>query len=167
MKYQYPITATNRGGESRTFYDADALWSFIRDPNVGRVGGYWLETYYGLTGNHKLTRLHSTDTLAWWRNSYENDWILRDDRGSVVDKNQVPAPPRPARGWSLRYEKRQEDKRRAAERGDPIPGTGKGRRYWRRSKSWTKNGRNGAHNQRKGIKLYEDPRIERGDFDDL
>jgi hypothetical protein len=171
MEYQFPLTAIHRNGTTRVLEDAKSFLEFARDSTNGNVGAYWLETYQGW-GSERLVRLYAKDTLRW-RTGVENDWIVRDTRGRPVDKEKVTLPPgqklKPvvynyAGNWGIRRAQRDKAIARAMELGLPIPGIRK--RRWHR-KSSTINGRNGAHNQRKGIKLYEDPKIKRGDFDDL
>lgn len=162
MNYQFPLVATNRGGDTRLFYDADSFRAFAYDRSNGGVGGYWLEAYITFnSGKRRLERLHSRDTISWWSGSAENNWIVRDNAGRVVDKEHFKV----SYSWTF---PRWERARRAAEQGLPIPGTGHCRRYKHsRQGAWTKNGKNGAHNQRKGIKLFEDPLIRRGNLEDL
>lgn len=172
MEYQYPITAISRGGESRIFYDADALWAFIRDRSIGKVGAYWTEARgFCLSEKRPLTKVPDGADHRFWHGLTRNEWILRDNAGRPVDKEQIPAPPviyRSTSRWARSTRYCDKAKRHAAELGLPIPGTGMCRRYKHsRQGAWSKKGKNGAHNQRKGIKLYEDPIIRRGDIDDL
>jgi hypothetical protein len=132
MDYLFPITAINRGGETRIFYDAEALWAFIRDRNNGNVGGYWTESY-GWRFNDRpraLIKVCDNADSRFWTDIYRNDWILRDDRGRAVDKERIPAPPFQSKSkWLARWNQRYGGKDRAAELGLPIPGTGHCRRY--------------------------------------
>ncbi len=160
MIYTYPLIALNREGETRLFYDAETFCAFAHDRSNGRVGGYWLEYYSGWGERTRLVPAAAAEVYTYQRPDI-NDWIVRDDRGRVVDIRDFPRP-RYRPYWAYgRYR----DQRVAAERGLPIPGSG--HRRGRSRKKWTKNGRNGAHNQRKGVKLYEDPRIANHEFDDL
>ncbi len=167
MEYQFPLTAIHRNGTTRVFNDAKSFLEFTRDRSNGNIGGFWAETHMHWNGNRKMLRLYSESSLDWWT-GVQNDWIVRDDYGRPVDKSKIVLPDGevfPVQGyWNKRFARQKEAVAHAMEKGLPIPGTRK--RRWHR-KSSTHHGRNGAHNQRKGIKLYEDPKIKNGDFDDL
>lgn len=160
MEYQFPLTAINANGETRIFNDADSFRKFAFDRANGGVGAYWMEAYQHF-GSVRLIRLYQESTIRerWYPSAAKNNWIVRDNRGRVVDKQDFYIP----YVWPYGYRWTAE-RQKAAENGLPIPGTGK--RRWHR-KSSTHHGRNGAHNQRKGIKLYEDPKIRNGELDDL
>lgn len=162
MNYQFPIVATNRDGETRVLNDHQSFCDFAFSRVNGRVGAYWNESGGFSFGNYRgPTKVPEDADPRFWHHIVKNDWIIRDNCGRVVDKEDFKLPYIGYWGNMRRL-----DQRRAAEQGLPIPYTGT-RRRWRSSKKWTKNGRNGAHNQRKGIKLYEDPLIKRGEIDDL
>lgn len=164
MKYQFPIVAINRDGKTHTLDTLKDVEDFCNDRKNGKVGGYWYEYYfYGWEQEKRIPDLrksYSPTSFDLFGNFTENDWILRDNAGKVVDRKQL-FPPRP---MYHHYNKVMAEKRAYAEKGLPIPGAGK-RRCHRKSAS--DKGRNGTYNRDKGLKLYEDPRIERGDFDDL
>lgn len=172
MDYQFPLVATNRDGKTRIFYDADTFRAFAFNRQVnGNVGGYWIERYeYTLKNERRLARIYTLEGMRLWNKPTQNDWIVRDNAGRVVDKEVFKTSLRTnfnsGSKWDRMFRRREIEVARAVERGGPIPYVGRGRR-WRSSKKWTKNGRNGAHTQRKGIKLYEDPLIKGRDFDDL
>ncbi len=57
-----------------------------------------------------------------------SEWIVRDDAGHVVLRNDIRAPYRPlARGYYSQYQKRLAEKQHAADLGLPIPGIHKRR----------------------------------------
>lgn len=159
MEYQFPLIAINRNGETRIFNDADSFREFAFDRKNGGVGGYWMEHYGCFWGiKPKLTRAYSEWGVETFRGA-ENNWIVRDNCGKVVNKKDFEVPHK----WTWQ---RHLDARHAASLGLPIPHTGKGRR-WRSGKKWTKNGRNGAYNRSKGLKLYEDPKVRDSNFDEF
>lgn len=160
MDYQFPLVATHREGNTRIFDDAESFRAFAFDRANGGVGAYWMEgyTYYGSV---RLFRIHNESTIRerWYKDCAKNTWIVRDNRGRVVDKKDFYVPYVWPHGylWSA-------ERQHAAENNLPIPGTGK--RRWHRKSSSVK-GRNGAHNRRKGIKLFEDPLIKSGNVSEL
>jgi hypothetical protein len=163
MNYTYPLIATSRSNETRIFRDADTFLAFARDRRNGGVGAYWLEARVNLFSGKspKLFRASEGGLFDRWRETTRNEWIVRDDRGRVVDRAEIAA----AKGdGPRRYYRYRADVVLAAKLGLPIPGTSNRRGG---NKRYSKNGRNGTYNRDKGLFLFEDNEIARGNFTDL
>jgi hypothetical protein len=116
MNILYPVVAINRDGTTELLYNYEEVCAFVR---THRVGNTWeFHTYRAVYSRGEFTRDYFTKFF---------DWILRDDRGRKLSPNDFPTT-YSVGYWSDRWEKRQEEKRHAAETGLPIPGTGKRKR---------------------------------------
>lgn len=156
MEYIYPITALSHTGESVMLHTERQAGEFLR---THRVGVFWNGVINYWQDYSKERRRPQLSDLTLSRYTViEYDWIMRDDWGRVVKPQEVALPSSP-------YDHHRKA-RRAASLGLPIPCTGK-RRRWHRNSSWSKKGKNGAYNQAKGLKLYEDGLITSGHYQDL
>ncbi|RYE96180.1 MAG: hypothetical protein EOO77_41475, partial [Oxalobacteraceae bacterium] len=93
MNYTYPLIATSRSNETRIFRDAETFLAFARDRRNGGVGAYWLEARVNLFSGKspKLFRASEGGLFDRWRETTRNEWIVRDDRGRVVDRAEIAA----------------------------------------------------------------------------
>lgn len=84
MRYTFPIIAINRDGNTHLLYTVQEVLNFVYSTRQHRWGGYNVGQYW-------------TDYASSWdrykNNGHHNEWILRDDRGCVVDWNEF-VPPR-------------------------------------------------------------------------
>ena len=100
MHYLYPLVATSRTGETRLLYTREAYYAFLSNKVIGERFTRSIRKFN-----------HWTRVYEWL--DVEVDWILRDDRGRVVDPDPLDRRP----DW-FRF-------RRAAEfehRNGPVPG---------------------------------------------
>ena len=125
MKYLFPLVATNRDGQTRIFNDAASFRAFAFDRTNGGVGAYWMEARDFFGNRRQLFRIYEESTIRerWYRSGVKNTWIVRDDRGRPVDKDEFIV--KDTRRYSYRWT---EERQKAAEQGLPIPGTGKRRK---------------------------------------
>jgi hypothetical protein len=125
-KYLYPLNAVHKSGFVFLLYSLEEVHDFIR-----KYGRFY----------EKRVSCHTT-----W-NPYTsvlviNDWIVRDDRGQIVKYDDIPSLPYSG-GWWIR---KQEERKAAAEKGLPIPGTRK-RRWHKMNHQRKKNGGKGVRNK--------------------
>lgn len=80
--------------------------------------------------HRQVVRRYDLDGSIAWEHAIECEWIARDSFGRIVESRDLPDAPRATIGW---WNKRQIVARHAAERGMPIPGTGRHGRCGRRT----------------------------------
>lgn len=120
--YAYPLIATRHDGKTyvaHTIREAIAMFA-----PLGAISDNLLDRC--------VTRYVTPDGHEVYEEGYRfNHVIVRDDEGRVVHDRDIPLPERANRP---RYLRRLDEKRLAAERGLPIPGTGcrRNSRYYRR-----------------------------------
>jgi hypothetical protein len=119
-----PFILIRKDGKTWVYYDLSELAAAARDAQI-QVHTYW---YF-----YEHQSIKGPDG---WKREYtrvENDFIVRDDRGSRVSSEDIRAAlPSPTRrilpdDW---WNRRDDEKRHASDLGLPIPGTGKRRRRY-------------------------------------
>lgn len=115
--FTYPFTAIRANGETIIAAGPTEAAAF----NRLRPGPRHVEGYLWITAMR-------ADGPIWAERKTHHEWIVRDAYGAVVLHEDLPRTDAPRRSWLRR---RVIDARAAAERGLPIPGTGKGHRYSR------------------------------------
>lgn len=118
-----PFILIRNDGKTWVYYDLSELAAAARDAKIYIRAEFWYfyecRTIKGPTGK--------------WDREYvrvENDFIVRDDRGTRVSPEDIRAATPPVRGMPHWLDRHTDQKHRASELGLPIPGTGKRRRRY-------------------------------------
>lgn len=72
--------------------------------------------------HREVVRRYDLDGSIAWEQTIECEWIARDSFGAVVESRDIPDAPRTRASW---WERRRAAVNAAAERGLPIPETGR------------------------------------------
>lgn len=113
--FAYPLIAIRNDGATITAYTPEEASAFNRLR----------------PGRHHVERIHyiavmGRDGPVWRESTVRHEWIIRDDHGRIVLHEDLPSTDAPRGGWRRR---RLVEAQEAAERGLPIPRTGRRHRY--------------------------------------
>jgi hypothetical protein len=135
--FLFPLNAIHRNGEVVLLYTLDEVYSFIK--KYGRFYDQHVEWYWYFVDGRYV------------EHNKPNDWILRDDRGSVVRYDDIPNRHDRYHYWN----KRNAEIRKIAEKGLPIPGTGGYRKCWKMNHTAKKNSGAGHRNRNRALCEYD------------
>jgi len=123
--FVYPLVAIRDDGETIIATSPQDAAAF----NRLRPGPQHVQGYMWVSG-------HSPSGPIWRESLTRHEWIVRDHYGDTVLHEDLPRSDAPRRGWLRR---RIMEAREAADRGLPIPGTGRRGRYSRGYRAYRTN----------------------------
>lgn len=123
--FVYPLVAIRDDGETIIARSPDEAAAF----NRLRPGPRHVQGFMWISGR-------SPAGPVWRESVTRHEWIVRDHLGAVVLHEDLPRTTAPRHDWLRR---RAIEVQKAAERGLPIPGTGRSVRYSRGYRAFRKN----------------------------
>lgn len=144
--YLFPLNAIHKDGTVILLYTLDEVYDFIN--KYGKFHDY-------RTSTKSTSEYYYDHTLGGLRHKYswkttENDWIVRDDRGKIVKYDDIPS----SHGKYYYYSSRLAEIRKIAEKGLPIPHTG--RRRWKKMNHTAKKNSGAGHRNRNRSRCEHD-----------